>query len=73
MGILEIGKRKNITLMVLNLTKKHFEDSKVPFIITNKELPLIEESAYIIAALEEVGYKVKTFKNDDKYGIEVSK
>lgn len=73
MGILEIGKRKNITQMVLNLVKKHFQDETSPLTITNKELPLIEESAYVIAALEEAGYKVKTFKSDDKYGIEVSK
>jgi len=73
MSILEIGKRKNITQMVMNLTKEHFKNSTEPFIITNKQLPLIQESAYIIEALETAGYKVKTFTSGNEHGIEVSK
>lgn len=73
MSILEIGKRKNITQMVMNLTNEHFKNSQSPFIITNKQLPVIEESAYIIEALENAGYKVKTFTSGDSHGIKISK
>lgn len=73
MSILEIGKKKNITQTALNLAKEHFKNETKPLIITNKDLPIIEESAYIIDALEEAGYKVNTFVTSAGYGIEVIK
>lgn len=73
MSILEIGKKKNITQTALNLAKSHFENETKPLIITNKDLPIIEESAYIINALEEAGYEVNTFVTGSGYGIEVIK
>lgn len=70
MSILEIGKRKNITQTIVNIVKSSKE---FPFIVTNKDLPIIEESAYVIEAIEKLGYKVETFTDNDKYGIKVSK
>lgn len=68
MSILEIGKMKNITNMVVNVVKASKE---FPVIVTNKDLPIIEEAAYVIRTLEDLGYKVETFTDGDKHGIKV--
>ena len=73
MSLLDIGKRKNLTQMALNLAKTAEEKGQLPLVITNKELPIITESAYIIEALENGGYKVEAFTTKDGYGIKVSK
>jgi hypothetical protein len=73
MSILEIGKHKNLTQMIVNLVNEHFKNNTTPFIVNNKNFPIIEESAYIINRLEKEGYKIKEFSNKGEYGLEVSK
>jgi hypothetical protein len=74
MSFLQIGKTKNLAQMIVNLAKVHFQhDNESPFIVNNKQFPIIEESAYIVEALENAGFKVKTFTTGGTYGLEISK
>lgn len=61
---------KNITNMVVNVVESSKE---FPVVITNNDVPLIEEASYIIRTLEDLGYKVETFVEGKTYGIKVSK
>jgi hypothetical protein len=60
----------NLTAEILAKVRN---SKKFPMFITSKEYPLIQESAYIIQALEGDGYKVDTYVDTDKeiYGIRV--
>lgn len=62
----------NLTEKVLNIIEN---SKKFPVVITNKDLPLIEESANICQVLESEGYKVETFVKFESgtYGIKVNK
>lgn len=61
----------NLTEKVLNLVN---QANEFPVVITNREVPIIEESALIIQALEGEGYQVETFVDipNQTYGIKVT-
>lgn len=63
-----LGKKSNMTQTILNIVK---DAKSFPVVITNKDIPLIEESAHIIKQLEDNGYMCTTFSNGDTYGIKV--
>lgn len=73
MSMIEIGKKKNLAQMIVNLAKVHFQHNEDTFIVNNKQFPLIEESAYVVEALENNGFKVKAFTTGGTYGLEISK
>lgn len=54
-----------------SIRSKIDEAKRFPVIITNKDCPIIQESALIIQQLEDEGYMCVTFTKDDTYGIRV--
>lgn len=62
----------NLTASILDKVKKA---EKFPVVITNNDYPLIQESAYVVQALESDGYKVETFVDwkTQTYGIRINK
>lgn len=62
----------NIIASILNKVKtaKDF-----PVIVTNKDYPIIQESALIVQHLEGEGYKVETFADwkNETYGLRINK
>lgn len=62
----------NLTEKVLNIVEN---SQKFPVVISNKDLPLIQESAIICQILESEGYKVDTFVDyaNQTFGIRIDK
>ena len=59
---------------IVDKVVQRVKESKIfPMSISNKDLPIIEESFYVIKTLEAMGYEVDTFVNSDNktYGITV--
>lgn len=54
-----------------SIRSKIEQAERFPVIISNKDCPLIQESALIIQQLEDEGYMCVTFSDKDTYGIRV--
>jgi hypothetical protein len=62
-----------IALKYINRILDHSKEW--PVVITNKDVPLIQESSLIVETLESEGYKVDTFVDlpNETYGLRISK